>query len=179
MSVIAKNYGGALYGLAADEGLEDRILRELRVLDEAFAAEPRFLILLSNPSIPKEERCKIVDDSFRNEVHPYVLNFLKLLTEHGYAHSFDKCRKEYTDLYNEAHGILPVRAVTAVEVSPALKERLSKKLCAVTGKTVDITYTIDPDCIGGIRLDMDGSRLDGTVRRRLDDLRDALKSTVV
>ena len=179
MSEIAKNYGGALYGLAKDEGLDDQILSELQILDEAFTAEPLFLSLLSNPSLPKEERCKIVDDSFRGQVHPYVLNFLKLLTEHGYAHSFGQCRKEYTDRYHEAHGILPVRAVTAVEVSPALKEKLNAKLCAVTGKTVDITYTIDPDCIGGIRLDMDGSRLDGTVRRRLDDLRDALKSTVV
>lgn len=179
MSEIAKNYGGALYGLAKDEGLDDRILSELQILDDAFTAEPLFLSLLSNPSIPKEERCKIVDNSFRGQVHPYVLNFLKLLTEHGYAHSFDRCRKEYAGRYNEAHGILPVRAVTAVEVSPALKEKLNAKLCAVTGKTVDITYTIDPDCIGGIRLDMDGSRLDGTVRRRLDDLRDALKSTVV
>lgn len=179
MSVIAKNYGGALYSLASDEGLADQILSELQVLDAAFAAEPRFLSLLSNPSIPKEERCGIADDSFRDQVHPYVLNFLKLLTEHGYAHSFSACRKEYVDRYNEAHGILPVRAVTAVEVSPALKERLEAKLRAVTGKTVDVTYTIDPDCIGGIRLDMDGSRLDGTVRRRLDDLRDALKSTVV
>lgn len=179
MSVIAKNYGGALYSLASEESLEDRILSELKTLDQAFAAEPRFLSLLSNPSLPKEDRCRIVDDSFRNQVHPYVLNFLKLLTEHGYAHSFPACRREFVDRYNEAHGILPVRAVTAVEVSPALKERLEAKLCAVTGKTVDMTYTIDPDCIGGIRLDMDGSRLDGTVRRRLDDLRDALKSTVV
>ena len=179
MTDAGREYGTALFELAKEEGIDKEMLEILREVRGIFRAEPEYMELLSAPTISAEERVKAVDQAFRNEVPEILCSFLKLLTEHGYAHSFSACRKEYVDRYNEAHGILPVRAVTAVEVSPALKERLEAKLRAVTGKTVDVTYTIDPDCIGGIRLDMDGSRLDGTVRRRLDDLRDALKSTVV
>lgn len=179
MTETAKTFGDALYDLARDENLAKEILSELQVLDTAFAAEPDFITLLSAPSIPKEERCHILDESFRDRVHIYVLNFLKILTERGYMREFSGCCQEYRNRYNEDNGILPVRAVTAVEIPAALKERLEQKLCAVTGKVVDMTYAIDPDCIGGIRLDMDGTRLDGTVRCRLDDVRAALKGAVL
>lgn len=179
MSQTAKTFGSALYDLAKDENLTKEILDQIQVLDEAFAVEPDFITLLSTPSIPKEERCRVLDESFRDKVHIYVLNFLKILTERGYMRTYSSCCQEYRDRYNEDNGILPVRAVTAAEIPAELKGRLERKLCAVTGKAVDMTYAIDPACIGGIRLDMDGTRLDGTVRRRLEDIRAALKGVVL
>ncbi len=74
---------------------------------------------------------------------------------------------------------MPVRAVTAVTVSPALRKKLETKLAAVTGKRVEMTYAVDPKCLGGVQLDMDGARLDDTVRHRLNDLRNILKNTVL
>lgn len=179
MTEIAKTFGDALYDLARDEGLTQEILSQLQVLAEALAAEKSFTTLLAAPSVPKEERCRILDESFRDKVHIYVLNFLKILTEKGYIRQFSGCCRAFRDRYNEDNGILPVRAVTASEIPQALKDRLEQKLRDVTGKAVDMTYAIDPDCIGGIRLDMDGTRLDGTVRHQLDGIRAALKSTVL
>ena len=179
MTDAAKNYGGALYELAREEGLSHRILDEISVLKESFAAEPDFPALLSVPSIPKTERCRILDDSFRGNVHPYVLNFLKILTEKGYIREFDRCCQVYRSRYNEDNGILPVTAVTAVPLNEVLRERLVDKLSQVTGKTIDLSCRVDPHTLGGVRLDFDGKQLDGTVRRRLDDIRSILSSTVL
>ena len=46
-----------------------------------------------------------------------------------------------------------------------------EELAAMTGKTVHLTTKVDPAVLGGIRLDMEGTRLDGTVQARLDALR--------
>lgn len=179
MTQIGSVYGEALYSLAREEGLDESILEELRVLNQSFSQEPDFLKLLSAPNLSKEERCRILDQSFRGKVHEYVLSFLKILTEKGYARHFSECVDAYRQQYNLDHGILCVTAVTAVALSQAQTEKLCQKLAGITGKTIDLANRVDPSCIGGVRLDYDGKRLDDTLLHRLDAIGSLLKNTVL
>ena len=179
MTEVATTYGQAMYDLARDEGKSQQILAELSALDQSLSNEPGFIQLLSAPNIPKEERVRILDDSFRGKIDLYVLNFLKLLTEKGYIRHFSGCCKVYRQQYNKDNGIVPVVAYTAIPLSDELRRKLSDKLSTISGKTIDLTCRVDPSTLGGVRLDWDGKQLDGTVRRRLDDIRDILRNTVL
>ena len=179
MTQTGSVYGEALYDLAGSEGLSEVILKELTVLSQSFATEPDFIRLLGTPSISKQERCQILDDSFRGKVHPYVLSFLKILTEKGYMRHFGDCCEAYRALYNRDNGILPVNAITAVALSDSQRQRLSEKLAAITGKKIELNNRIDPNCLGGIRLDYDGKRLDDTIEHRLAAIGSVLKNTVL
>ena len=179
MTQVASVYAQALYDLALSEGLSESILTELEILRQSFAAEPAFIKLLSNPSLTKKERCDILDDSFRGKIQPYLLNFLKILTEKGYMRYFADCCKSYRDLYNRDNGILPVTAVTAVAMDARQCQRLSEKLAVLTGKKIQLQNRVDETVIGGVRLDYDGMRLDDTVAHRLDAIRGVLKNTVL
>ena len=172
-------YGGSLYELARDEQLSEQIMQELKVLRESFRSEPDFIRLLACPTISKQERCQILEDSFRGKVHPYLLNFLKILTEKGYMRHFDDCCLAYTRQYHQDCGILSVTAVTAVPLKDAQSEKLREKLSRITGKQIELVNKVDPKCLGGIRLDYDGQRLDDTVQHRLDSIRDLLNNTVL
>ena len=179
MSQVGTVYAQALYALTKEESCSEAVLKELAVLGESFAKEPQFVQLLSAPNLSKEERCGILDESFRGKVHPYVLNFMKILTEKGYMRRFSDCCKAFRQLYNEDHGILEVFAYTAIALSDDQRERLSQKLQAVTGKTIDLINRVDPDCLGGVRLDYDGKRVDDTVEHRLESISALLKNTVL
>ena len=179
MTQAANTYGQALYDLAKEESLGKTILEELEVLQGVFADTPQYSKLLSTPNIPKQERCEILDQAFRGKVHPYVLNFMKILTEKGYMRHFSDCRKAYAELYNRDNGIVPVTAITAVALSEEQSARLTAKLSQLIGKTVELCNRIDPQCLGGVRLDYDGKRLDDTVAHRLDTVRGLLKNTVL
>ena len=179
MTQIGSVYGQALYELAQSEGLTEEIKQQLQALDESFQAEPDFLRLLCSPNISKPERCQIIDDSFRGKLQSYVLNFLKILTEKGYIKQFSDCCQMFTDLYNRDHNILSVTAVTAVALSQAQHQALTNKLGTMTGKTILLRNQVNPACLGGVRLDYDGQRLDGTVKNRLDNIRDLLSNTVL
>ena len=179
MSQVGTVYGQALYSLAKEEQLMDDVLQELCCLDEAFQAEPDFLRLLSAPNVAVQERCDLLNQSFRGKVQPYVLNFLKLLTEKGFVRHFHECVTAFQDLYNEDHNILPVRVVTAIELTPEQNQRLADKISQITGKTAKLNCRVDPGCIGGVLLDYDGKRVDGSVATRLDSIRQLLKNTVL
>lgn len=179
MSQIATNYAQALYDLAKEESITEVVLQQLTALQQAFSQEPEFLHLMMAANLSKEERCRILDDSFRGKVETYVLNFMKILTEKGYMRSFIDCAKAYRDIYNADHGILPVKAVTAVALTEEQQKRLTQKLEKLTGKTIDLNCWVDPAVLGGVRLDYDGKRMDGTVQTRLDTVSRMLKNTVL
>ena len=179
MTEVGSVYGESLYELAREESLTKQIGEQLAVLQEAFRQEQDFIRLLSSPNLTKTERCRILDDSFRGKVHPYLLNFLKILTEKGYMRHFDYCCDAYTDRYNQDNGILIVTAVTAVALTAAQKDKLTQKLSRITGKEIALRTRIDPAVLGGMRLDYDGQRLDDTVSHRMDAIRDLLSSTVL
>ncbi len=179
MTEIATTYGQALYDLASAEGLSQEILQQMAVLKDSFSQEPGFVDLLCNPVLSKEERCRVLDDSLRAQVHPYVLNFLKILTEKGYMRHFSGCCQLYRQQYNQDNGILPVTAVAAMPLSDELRRKLIEKLSERTGKTIELTCRIDPACLGGVRLELDGMQVDGTLRHRLEELHGVLQNTVL
>ena len=179
MTQIGNVYGESLYELAKEENLAAEIGAQLKVMKACFQQEADFVKLLSTPSLTKAERCQILDDSFRGTVHAYVLNFLKILTEKGYMRYFSDCCDAFAALYNQDNGILPVTAVTAIALSAEQTNKLTAKLAQITGKHVELINRIDPSCLGGVRLDYDGQRLDDTVSHRMATIRDMLKNTVL
>ena len=179
MTEAASVYGEALYELAKDENMSDLMLMQLKALNESFAAEPDFVRLLSAPNLSKVERKQILDTCFKGKTQPYLLNFLKILMEKGYIRQFSSCVQVFHELYNKDHGIMPVSVVTAVPMSDSQKEKLASKLAGITGKQIDLTNTIDPACIGGVRLDYDGKRVDDTIIHRLDAVSSMLKNTIL
>lgn len=177
MTQTEKTYGGALYELAAEEGLSEKILEELETLSAVFAENPQFMQLLGTPSVAKQERVQILDDCFRGKIQPYFLNFLKILCEKGIIRSLKGCGEEFRKRYYEDHGILEVRAVSAVALKDAQKQALCAKLKEMTGKEIALNSTVDPHCIGGVRLELEGQEFDGTIRSRLDAMRALLAAS--
>ena len=179
MTQVANTYGQALYDLAREENLGKTVLEQLMLLKDVFADAPEYSKLLSMPNVPKQERCAILDEAFRGKLHPYVLNFLKILTEKGYIRQFPDCCDAYRGFYNNDNGILVVKAVSAVALSDEQKQKLTAKLESNTGKKIDLQCSVDAASLGGLRLNYDGKQVDGTVKNRMDAISKLLKNTVL
>lgn len=179
MNDAAAVYGRALYELARDEGAAEAIGGELKLLQAVFSENPDFLRLLSSPNLSKAERIGVIDESFRGRTHPYVLNFMKLLVEKGRMRAFCGCCEVYRAAWNEENGVLPVRVVSARALTSEQNTRLAERLASLTGKRIELENRVDESCMGGLRIDYDGRRLDGTVSRRLERLHAALKNASI
>ena len=165
MTAAEKEYGGALYALAAEEHCEDAVLEGLTLAADAFRETPGYLKLVQNPAVPREERLAMLDEAFGAGVHVYVLNFLKMAAG---------CLQEYKALLYEARGILPVQAVSAVPLDEAQRRALCDSLAQKTGRTILLETAVDPSVLGGVKLRYEGLELDGTAAGRLAALRRAL-----
>lgn len=171
MTPVGKIYGGSLYELAAEEHKAAEVLEQLSAVNQLLKEYPDYLRLLSTPGIPKGERCALIDEAFRGQIDGYLLNFLKILCENGTLAELSACEREMRNRYNAASGIVEAVCTAAIALSDAQMAALKSRLESVTGRRVQLECKVEPSVLGGIRLDMEGTRFDGTVESRINALR--------
>ena len=171
MTKTARLYGGSLYDLASEEKLTEEMLEQLDMVRALFKEEPSY--------IPKTERVGLIHTAFEGKIHVYLLNFLKLLCENGMLREFSDCCREFRTRYNEDQGIAEAVVTSAVPLTEEQKEALKARLEKISNKTIQLTLKVDPQVVGGIRAELEGRQLDGTLQERLSGLRKKVTEIIV
>ncbi|MBR1892665.1 MAG: ATP synthase F1 subunit delta [Lachnospiraceae bacterium] len=172
-------YGQSLYDLALSENLTDKILSQMETVKKIFDENPDYVKLLSEPSVPKKERIQLIDDAFGDSLEEYLMSFLKILIEKDLLRQFPSCMKRFRTSYNKDKGIADAIVTSAVALSDSQSEALKKKLESISGKKIILRQKTDPSVLGGIRVEVEGKLYDGTVERRLEELRRKVDETVL
>ena len=167
MTNTARLYGGSLYDLAAEEGILDELMEQTAELRQVFRENPDYVQLLSEPSIAKKERLGLIDQAFGGQLQKYLVNFLKLLCERGLLGEYAGCCEEYARRYDVDHNIARAEVTSAVPLTPQQTEALTRKLEKISGKNIRLTARTDPSVLAGLRVELEGKLLDGTVQGRL------------
>ena len=175
MTEFGREYGEGLYALCAEEQITDAVLTQLAELKGLFRENPDFIRLLSNMSIPKTERVLAADHALQGQVHPFVLNFVKLLVERGAMYEFESCESAYRESYQADHRISEASVTTARPLTDGQRRQLIEKLRRMTGRQIQLKEMTDPSVLGGVLLELDGRRYDNTIRHRLSDIRQTIK----
>ena len=174
MTKTARVYGGSLYDLAAEEKLDGQIMEQMIAVRQIFRENPGYLKLLGEPAIPEEERLKMIEEAFGGQAERYLVNFLKLLCERKILREFAGCCEEFIRRYNSAHGI-----AEAVVTSETQMEALKAKLEKISGKQVYLIQKTDTSVIAGLRVELEGVQLDGTVQSRISGISKKLNEMVM
>lgn len=179
MSDVSKEYGGALFELALEEGLDFEILDQIQIVREILKNNPEYIKLLDAPNIAKDERLGAVDQAFRGRVHEYLCSFLKLLTERGRIREIFSCADEYETRYYENKGLVVAEVQSAVELTDKQKNAVLAKLEKSTGRDVELKCRVNPSLIGGMRILVNGALYEGSVKAKLNELRGTLTGTTL
>jgi F-type H+-transporting ATPase subunit delta len=168
-------YGKALYELAVEDGIEKELNDELFDIATIFQKHQDFVKLLSNPRIVLGERITILDHVLKEKIHPYLLSFLKIITEKRDVSITPLVYKEFQKLYYKDKNILLVTVVSAVEITDEQRMKIKEKLERQMKKTILLENKIDSNLIGGIRLEYQGQMIDSSIKNRLLKLQNILK----
>lgn len=174
MTGTSKEYAIALFGLAMESGSEAEIAEGLALVRKVFEDTPGFDAFLSSPGIPKQERLKCIADTFSEDVPEYVVSFLSLLCEHGDMKLLVSCINDYDALYAQSKKVAHAVVTSVIELTDDEKAKLKAKLEHINHNTVELEYRIDPALLGGLTVEMDGLILDGSLKRRLHNIKEVM-----
>jgi len=176
MTETSKEYAVALFELAAEEQIEKTVSDGLKLVSRILRETPEYLDLLASPNIPIKDRLDAIDRAFSDGVHEYVVSFLKVLCEKNNVRYIHKIIEDYEDLYHAKDGISTARVISAVPLKKAEKENLKAKLEKMCGHTVIMECIANRAILGGVIVHIDGKVLDGSLRRRLHDIKEKIET---
>jgi F-type H+-transporting ATPase subunit delta len=170
MEEIAQVYARSLYQVATEQDKLDKVREQLGEFADALDRSRELQTFFFSPYFSTEEKKEGLDAAV-TDADETVRNFLRLLLENHRMPVVFRVRREVDRLWEEDHRLLPVEITSAVELDPSIAERIGDEIGRQTGRTVQLTSTVDPDVIGGIVLRVGNSILDASIRTRLENLR--------
>lgn len=170
MEEIAEVYSRALFDAAKENGVLDRVHDELAEFADALDSDRNLQIFLFSPYFSSEEKKEGVG-RIVTEADARLENFLELLAERHRMPAIFRIRSHFDSMWAEENRLLPVSVTSAVELDEGLVEDLGKQIEQQTGQSVELSAKVDPDLLGGLRLQVGNMVLDATVRNRLERLR--------
>ena len=170
-TAAAKRYARAAFEVASDKGRVDEWLSQLATLRDVMS-QPAIADVLSNPTIPTEQRIQLFsgDEGFDRE----VVNLARLLIESNRVREIAGVVEQFADLADEAAGRVRAVVTTAVELPAGEKDELARTLGARLGKEVALRALVDPRVLGGLKLQYGDHMIDATIATRLQQLRSRL-----
>ena len=150
--------------------VEDELFRFARIVE----GNDDLRMALSNPGQPAERRAAIVDDLLENRSLQMTRSIAAFIVGAGRGHDLPAIVARFVELAAQSreHEVAEVRS--AVALDDAQVERLATALGRATKKNIEVRVVVDPTLMGGIVATIGDTVIDGTVRHRLDQLKETL-----
>jgi F-type H+-transporting ATPase subunit delta len=169
-----EGYADALHAIAQAEGrdevIEDELSRFARVVQGSDELRER----LSDPMIPAATRQQIVVDLLGGKAEPTTISLASMVVANGRARELPAIVDAMIARRAREASKEVAEVRTAIELTEDQRARLASALTRATGKQVALSVIVDPSVKGGVVAQVGDTVIDGSVRRRLDQLRSSL-----
>jgi F-type H+-transporting ATPase subunit delta len=169
-----RRYADAAFEIALRDGTVDVWRRDLEAAI-AIAASGNLERVLVDPSIPLEQRSDVARGAFASLSQP-VLNLILLILRRGRINQLDRVASEFRRLDDERNGIIHASATSASPLAAGDIKALTTRVEELAGGKVALETAVDPALIGGLVVRIGDRLIDGSVRGRLERLRNQLAS---
>jgi F-type H+-transporting ATPase subunit delta len=167
-TAISRRYAKALVNLAARDGQLEPVYEQLVQLQQVFACEPRLYKLLASPTLAAEKQAGLLAGlSGYLQLNDKLRHLLALLQQRQRLAYFDALVADYRQLADAQLGIVRAQVYSATPLDEAAQQAISAQLGKRFGGRAELELAVDPELLGGVRIDVAGQVLDGTIRSGL------------
>jgi F-type H+-transporting ATPase subunit delta len=171
---IARSYAVTLFELARRQDGLDSFAEGMDTVIGLLDQNPSFRVFLETPRIADREKKELLKRVFGKVLPRPLLNFLQVTVDKRRQRLLGLMTEEFHALLDEHHGRTHVTVTVARELDPETLQTLSGKLSALLGTEAIPHIRVKPAVLGGVHLKTGDTVYDGTLRRRIKQLRKQL-----
>lgn len=173
-----ERYTYSLFEIACEKDMQDQIAGELKLMADAFSAEPELEGFFESRSIPTEEKVGLIRELVeKNAFSGFTMSFFNLLMENK-RFGYDTPKLAwitFNDCLLKSKGIRKGRIVLSRKLSPEEQKELEGKISSQMGYQVQLDFQVDENLIDGSYLEIEGVVYEDNLKRRLSNLREWMK----
>jgi F-type H+-transporting ATPase subunit delta len=176
MAAFAVRYASAFLDVATAAKLDTAAI-EAQLTDflATWDTSAELRTFFSNPAIPAIQKVGILDKlNAKLGLQKELRNLLAVLIDHNRIGAVHEVADAYRRLLQERKGIRRAEIVTARELGKAEREALVAEIAKLAGSLIAASFTLDASILGGTVVRIGSTVYDGSVRGRLDRLKEAL-----
>jgi F-type H+-transporting ATPase subunit delta len=166
---LARRYATAVFQLAQEAGKVGPVQHDLHTFVAALDADEDVRKFFRSPVVDRKEKETIVGQAF-SRLDPIALHTILLLVRKRREAMVEEIVGQFDVLERQARGAQPLQVTSARQLSRGELDAIVARLAAAYRTQFDVTQSVDPNLIGGVRITMGDKRADGTIAGRLDDI---------
>lgn len=172
IATVAARYAKSLLDLAQEQGITERLYKDMQLFKHTVAQSRPLMLMLKNPIVRAEKKSAVLKAAFTNRVDPVTMSFFEIIARKNREGIMDAIAEEFVNQYDRMKGVERATIITTVPLTDKLREEFRAMVMKATkGKSVELEEKIDSKLIGGYVLRVGDQQIDGSIRSRLNELR--------
>ena len=167
--ILAKRYAKAFDALSATNQQAQTACEQLVVAAASLRQAVRYM---QDPVVSSQEKTAFVQQLFGKESQ--IVCFISTLLRAKRYYLLEACVQEVEHLLDVRNGMVRAQVQSAYELSAAQQKKVEEVLSQFIGKTVQADFAVKPQLIGGLRVRIEDTLIDGTIQRRFEKLQEEL-----
>jgi len=173
---VSRNYAEALLALATKADNRDGFGAMIRDIANAIRQDATVRLFLESPRVSADAKNALLSRAFGDRVPRVFLRFLQTLVRNRRQMFIPSIATEYASLLDETEGRVHADVTVARAVDEAGVRSIGAQLSRALGKMVVPHVSVDPAIMGGVVVKIGDTVIDGSVRRRLARLGQAMRA---
>lgn len=172
---LIEGYAEGLFRVVQAEGDLERVEDELFRFGKTLDTNSDLKQALADRSLDRAQRVRILEELLGDKVSPHTLGLLTFIVAQDRARQMPQILEQVSALAAEAKQSVVAEVRSAVPLDDKQRERLAEALEKNLGKKVEVKVLVDPSVIGGIHTKIGDTVIDGSIRRRLEQLKEQVR----
>lgn len=168
-----QGYARAILAVASAESNGAQVEDEIYRFSQVLQSSEELKSTLSDASIPSARRQQIVEDLLDGQATQTTVALVSMIVAAGMGSDIKAIADRVIGLGAESRDKAVAEVYSVVDLSSDQQQRLAAALKSATGKDVEMKIIIDESVMGGLLVQIEDEVIDGTVRTRLKQLREA------
>lgn len=176
---VARRYAVALADVVLSRGEAQEVREELEAWDALMRSNTELLEVFRHPAITYDQKRAVLEELIRRtRPRPTTANFLKVLLLNGRLAELSEVSTQFAQELDRRSGVVTAQVTTARPLSADAQEALSARLGQLTGRRVRLQFEVDDELIGGVLTRIGSTLYDGSVRGRLQQIKQRMVGEV-
>lgn len=167
---VANRYAKALYELASDMKITDRVRKDAETLLDVCNTNPDFVTMLKSPIIKDRKKNAIVAEIFGKTFHELFMRFLVIINQNRREDIIIEIAEQYIEVYKKQNNILTVNIETAYQIDKESRDKIINLLEKQSEAKIELTEEVKDELIGGFVLSTEDKQFDASVLRQIKNL---------
>ncbi len=168
---VAFRYAKSLIGLAQEKGVLDTVYNDMQLFASTCQENRSLALTLKSPIVKHWKKLEILKALFETRVNPITFSIFEIITQKNREALLPAVATEFNRQYQRLKGIEVAHITTASPLTETQRSQFKTVIAQQTGKTIELSETVDPQLIGGYLLRVGDNQIDNSIKSRLNDLK--------